>query len=221
MRPIAKWFLPALTALALTVGAADPAGAGQLTTMFANTTGQDGNMFDIVTGDNALTITAFDLNLSRGTWDVALYIKSGTWEGFDKTPGAWTQIGGVTSVTSSGSDQRTFFDVADFVVAANATTALYITTVVATPSTGAMRYTEGAGVGNVVASNADLSILEGAGTQYAFSFTFERRIWNGTIYYDVNAIPEPSALISGAIAGVFGLGYGWRRRKARTASRAS
>jgi PEP-CTERM motif len=33
----------------------------------------------------------------------------------------------------------------------------------------------------------------------------------------VTAVPEPSSLISAGIAGVLGLGYGWRRRRARVA----
>lgn len=34
----------------------------------------------------------------------------------------------------------------------------------------------------------------------------------------VAAVPEPSTLISGGIACLFGLGYGWRRRKAKLAA---
>jgi len=32
------------------------------------------------------------------------------------------------------------------------------------------------------------------------------------------ATPEPSTLVSGAIAGLMGIGYGWRRRKAKLAA---
>jgi hypothetical protein len=37
------------------------------------------------------------------------------------------------------------------------------------------------------------------------------------IGYDVAAVPEPSTLISGGIAVLAGLGYGWRRRRAKVA----
>jgi hypothetical protein len=35
---------------------------------------------------------------------------------------------------------------------------------------------------------------------------------------NVAAVPEPSTLISGGIACMLGVGYGWRRRKARLAA---
>ncbi len=160
-----------------------------LTTTFASNNGQSGNMFDVVTMDAALTVTGFDLNLNAGTWDIEIYSKSGTWVGSNNDPSAWTLIDS-GSVSSSG-NTPSFFDVADFILNAAGTTALYITGI----STSTMRYTNGTGVGNIAASNADLQILEGAGVAYPFSTTFMPRIWNGSIHYEVSSVPEPSTLL--------------------------
>ena len=53
----------------------------------------------------------------------------------------------------------------------------------------------GTSVGDVAASNTDLTIFEGAGKAYAFGNTFEPRVWNGTINYTATSqIPVPAAL---------------------------
>jgi PEP-CTERM motif len=180
-----------------------------LTTLFAENNRQSGNMFDVVTSSNALSVTGFDLNLFDGTYTIEVYEKAGTWVGFNNTPGAWTLVESVANVTSAGVDNPTHIDVSGLTLDANATTGLYLTGTEA--GTSIFAYTNGTAVGNVAASNSDLSILEGAGVSYAFDTTFTPRIWNGTIYYTAASVPEPSTLILAGIAGLLGLGFAWRR----------
>jgi hypothetical protein len=210
----ATWML---AALALLLGGVGQAKAGFLTTTYAGGNAQSGNMFDVTVAGNNLTVTGFDLNLASGTWTIQVYEKSGSWVGFSNNAAAWTLVDSITGVVSSGEGSPTFVDVADFGLQANSASALYITT---TSQGGIMQYTNGTGVGNVAASNADLLIREGAGIEYAFGTTYTPRIWNGTIYYEQStqptAVPEPSGLALLGIAAATLAGYSrWKRVSVR------
>jgi len=176
--------------------------------MFGSNNSQSGNMFDVVTLGGALTVNALNLNLASGTYEIEVYKKSGTWVGFNSNAAAWTLVGSGL-VTSAGQNKASFFDVADFVLDANAVTGLYITSKLA--NQGIFLYTNGTAVGDIAASNADLQILQGAGVSYAFSDTYTPRIWNGSIEYTAGAnIPEPATV--GLLAlGLIGLAL--HRRK--------
>jgi hypothetical protein len=187
------------------------ANAASLTTLFASNNGQDGNMFDVVVAAKPLVITSLDVNLSVGQYSLELYKKSGTWVGSETNPAAWTLVGTLSNVTSSGLNLPTPANFPDFIIPANSTTAFYVTT-----PTGGIEYTNGTSVGLVAASNSDLKILEGCGIGYPFGNdgVYTPRIWNGTIHYE--AIPEPTSfalLALGALA-ITGATHARRRHAA-------
>lgn len=166
-----------------------------LTTTFASNNGQDGNMFDVnVLNSNALDVSRLDLNLDVGNHTVELYTRSGTWVGNNTSALGWTLISSQV-VASAAQDTPTPFNVS-FQLPGASTTAFYVTTT----SGFAMNYTNGTGIGNVVASNADMEILEGSGVQYAFSTNIGNRIWNGSIHYEIASSTVPELDTSSAMA---------------------
>jgi len=166
--------------------------ASVLTTEFAENNDQSGNMFNVVTLGNALTVTGLDLNLGQeGIQTIDVYETTGSWVGAASTPSDWKLVAS-GSVDSTGINTPTLLNT-DFTLAADSTTGLYITTL----GTDSMYYTDGTAVGAVAASNANLEILQGAGVEYSFGEIFTPRIWNGSIIYNVDpstTVPEPASL---------------------------
>lgn len=180
-----KW-IGVVASLLMVVGQAQ---ASLISTTFSSNNGQAGNMFDVINLIGDVTVTGFDLNLDDGTHTIEVYTKTGSYSGFDTTPGAWSLIS-TGSVVSSGVNVATFFDVTDFVLSGFATTALYITA-----DSTAMNYTNGSSEGSVYADNGELQILEGLGKAYSFDSSFSPRVWNGTIYYQeggLSSTPTPA-----------------------------
>lgn len=78
--------------------------SGALTTLFtANNAGSDtgGIYFDLeVVGGQPVTIQSWDVNIAQGTWDVAVWYRSGTYQGFEQTASGWTLLGTKTGLLS-------------------------------------------------------------------------------------------------------------------------
>jgi len=188
------------------------ASAGVITTTFASNNQFAGNMFDLTTYSNSLTITGFDVNLENTdlSTNISLYTRAGTFSGFENNAAGWT-LRGTVNVASAGTNNATFVNISDFLLNASTTYGVYITNSDYTSNSVSMRYTDG----NNVYANADLQLSLGVGKgggDFTGS-TFNPRTWNGNIYYDVgpsSSVPAPATLF------LFGLGLtglGWSRRK--------
>ena len=169
------------------------AGAQTLTTAIGANNNQNGIMFDVVTGGSALTFEAIAANISSGSYDFEFWTRDGTVVGHDQDASGWTLRNSFSSVAGAGVDQLTSFDISDFLVGANSTLGIYLTGTGGFP----MNYTNGSAVGDVIASDANLSILTGYGKDYQFSSTYQPRNFNGSISYATGtnavAVPEPAA----------------------------
>lgn len=174
--------------------------AGTITTTFAGGNGQAGNMFDLTVGNNPLTVTRLDINVAQfagGPGDpvpLAVYLKVGSYVGSESTPVAWTLVSSTPMTAVNPSGVPTPVDVTDFTLAANTTYGVYVL-FRGQPNgpdpTTFLSYTNGANV----YSNADLSLTLGVGLRGEFGTVFSPRTWNGTVYYDVTAVPAPAGLV--------------------------
>jgi hypothetical protein len=181
-----------VVALLLLVQAAARTEAGSLTTLFdAPGIRGSGVMFDVEVLGNPLQVTSFDLNLPTGAQTLALYSKPGTYVGFEGNAAAWTLVDILAGVAGQGAGTPTPVDFIDVTLPANATSALYLTS-----TDDQIVYSDGTAVGNVLADNADLRILEGTGVFYSFLPGSSPRQFNGTIHYELVPAPTAVALVS-------------------------
>ncbi|MDO8999684.1 MAG: T9SS type A sorting domain-containing protein [Bacteroidota bacterium] len=163
------------------------ASAANLVTFYATNNAQRGIMFDIQ-AINAITVLCFEMNLNVGTTNMEIYTKTGTHVGFQNNAAAWTLVGNAANVTSAGVNLPTNIPIPLAVgIGAGLVQAFYITRTTAFGPTGA--YTNGTGVGNTLAFNADLILKEGTGKDYPFGASFAPRSFNGRVFYDMGALP--------------------------------
>ncbi len=160
--------------------------AANLVTFYNTNNAQRGHMFDI-NGTNGVTILCFEMNFAVGTTDVDIYTKVGTHVGFESTPAAWTLVGSAAGVVSAGPNVATSIPIAvNQNIPVGTTRAFYITrTTVGGP---VVDYTNGTGVGNLLASDANIIIREGTGKEYLFSTNFSPRQFNGRVFYNLLAV---------------------------------
>lgn len=188
--------------------------AGVITTGFGGGNSASGNMFDVTTAAKSLRITGLDLNLAQGSHNLLVYTKVGAHAGFERNAGAWTLRSSILNVTSTGAGAATFVDIADFTMDAGSVWGWYVTTDI--PGAGnPMVYSNGSSV----ISNADLSLSLTTGVSGLFgggNGVFTPRTWNGSIYYDVNAVPVPGSLALAGLA-LAGLALSRRRSSAQPA----
>jgi hypothetical protein len=166
---------------AMTMQLAPPAlPTGSLTTLFGSNNSQNGNMFDVQT-ISKITITSFAINLSTSfpATPMVVYYKLGTSVGFDTNAGAWTLLGSAV-VTSLGNNVPTPLPIGGLTLNAGQLYGFYVTST-SPIGNGVIQYTNG----TTDYANSDLTIYHGYGKSYPFASTFQPRIWNGTIFYDI------------------------------------
>ena len=165
--------------------------ADSLSTTFAGGNGQNGNMFDIsVTGTSSINITGFAQNFLGTSSTISgfeLWTVTGGITGNTANASAWTLISSTGSFTKNTSGTPTnvpFSTPISIRLNPGQTIGIYLTNQSASESNS---YTDGTGVGNVAATNANLTIYEGHGVGYPFAdaAVYTPRIWNGTIFYNV------------------------------------
>jgi hypothetical protein len=177
----------------LTANATPPVNAMSLNSTMAAGNNHRGNMFDI-SATNQVTITSFDAH-PMGNTTIAIYYKAGTWNGFANSPASWTLIGSA-AVTAQPTGTPTPVPVpVNITIPAGQTYAFYVTS---TNTAVSLNYTDGSAVGNIFASDANISFKEGAGLEYPFTngtgSTFTPRVWNGVIHYTVPQVVTYSYL---------------------------
>lgn len=139
--------------------------------------GNQGIMFD-VEATNTIVISGFDINLSAGfTDDMTIYSRVGTHVGFELSAVGWTNLGTI-AVTETGSG-ITRINLPLSLEVNPGVVSFYIHDL----GSAGITYSDGTAIGNVLASDPNISIKEGTGIGGIFSTTFSPRNFEGIIHY--------------------------------------
>ncbi len=163
------------------------ANAASLSTPYVGGNNHRGNMFDVLPASD-IAITQFQLSsFGPGNLPYAIYMRQGTWNGHANSPSDWTLLQTGTVVGYGVGNPSDVIPLTTPVsLAAGVTYGFYVTS---TDTFLSLSYTNGSAVGNVLASDANLTIFEGGGLEYPFTagsgFVNQPRNWNGTIHYEL------------------------------------
>lgn len=151
----------------------------ELVTNYSGGGGAWGVMFN-VQASRTLVIDSFEVNMDTGIHLVEVYYKTGTYQGYENNPGAWTLLGSTTlNVISRGA---TIVDVGNMTLPVGSGYAFYIQA----PNAAAVNY----GQGTLSVSNADLLLEGGVGKGPNFTGTFSPRHFNGALHYTLFPLCE-------------------------------
>lgn len=153
------------------ISATNPLVDASLTTTLAGGNGcTNGNMFNITTNANDVTITSFDIvPNTTANQNVSVYYKSGTYVGSETIMGAWTLLGTYNIDGVIGTPIN--LDVDDFTIPASTVYGIYLNF--------NAQYTNLA----TTYSDSYMTVTTGAGLCTAFSGPIAGRTFNGTIHY--------------------------------------
>lgn len=156
------------------------AACDSLTVELIGGNGFNGNMFDITVTSN-VTLETFSVSMDVGTWNVAVFYKTGTFVGSESSATGWIFLDSA-SITSTTTDASNLYKVPMNLnlPLTPGTYALYVT---GTKALSPMNYTNGTTLGAVFSSNAFFSIKEGNGGAYPFSVTSSPRVFNGQVHF--------------------------------------
>jgi len=154
--------------------------SGSLTTTFVGGNGcTGGNMFDLVTSGNQVTVTGFTLNpTTTSTQSVNVYYRNGGYLGNETNPGAWTLLG--TYALNGVASTPTYMAVGSLVIPPGSTYGIYVQ-YDAIYTTASSSY-----------SNGILTLNAGVGLCSAFGGTNSPRTFNGIVHY----VAGPNAIYS-------------------------
>jgi hypothetical protein len=184
--------------------------SGTLSTAPPNN-GSGGVFMDLTNVGLPLNITGFDVAYSgtAGTAvDVEVWVRSGTYVGFDADPTGWTLTQTVPGIRGSSTTELTPLDLSTPILI-DGLTAVYLHAV--GPGTGGIRYSgTGTSPPQTMWSNGDLELFSDVSRTGSTPFggsRFTPRTFAGNIHYDI--IPAPASL---ALLGLGGLAATRRRR---------
>lgn len=159
-----------------------PTVCDSLTALTAAGNSFHGNMFNISVA-SPVTFETFSVSIDAGTWNIAIFYKTGSFVGSETTSASWTFLDSanvISTTTGAGALYKVPVNL-NLSLPAGAY-AFYVT---ATNSTATFNYTNGTTVGTAVASNAYFTLYEGNGGGYPFNVTFGPRVFNGRVHYCV------------------------------------
>jgi len=171
-------------------------GNGSLTTTFVGGNGFAGNSFDITALED-LTIVGWDCNLDAGTWNIDIWTRNGTCNGFEQNPAEWTLLG-TAVVVGAGPGAPTHVDVGPFAM----TSGQLVGVIARCHEYSCFNYTNG---GPNTYSNAEMSLTtyRGLADGWPPSSLFSYRAWNGTVHYNFGGCSPVEESTWGAIKALF------------------
>jgi len=161
------------------------ANSSKLATGFSAQYTNSGYMFDIMVLKK-LKITKLGLHMSATSTPVSVeaYSKTGTYKGYQRRPGAWSQIGNGSVIGAGFGEETDFLLIKELVLLQNQVSSLYITL---TENGDSLHfYGESLSSDSQLASyvsNNDIKMSSGVGKSYPFGFTDNAKVWNGALYY--------------------------------------
>jgi hypothetical protein len=184
-------------ALATTLLTSASAQFVSLDTTYLGGNGQSGNMFDIDATED-IVLRALDVSIPAGSVGIEVYYSFGGYAGKTGALTNWTLIGsGNATGLGAGTPSPLPFTL-NLPIPAGQKVGMYVTT-----SGGqTMDYTNGSTEGNLFVSDGVLSFYEGVGVVYPAAGTFSPRVWNGTLYYEIDGgTDQEGYLQTGVIKG--------------------